>query len=450
MRRRHNDLRVRDLNADNADDVVVGAAGGLRVRFGDGTGGFSSAISLTHPGGYISYPDRRHWTIGDFNQDQILDLAKVLSAPASHAFSVWLGQPGGTFGTPTVVADSSAPNFGTEQSIVVGDFSGDEWSDVLIAGLGSQANADIVLHPGDGSGGFGAPLVFPAAHSGAAAARALFAFDSNADDALDAIYIDDRTGEGNTTAELLVNDGTGRLSLMTPIDLLVPRPTQATGRRDFPHVLEQTCEDAADLVITISRRTRSTTEPNSPGHILRLFGTAHPASSWTVSPRFSEESSCPFPIDHDGDGDWGVVDAVTLLVESEPFVTQETWLILLDDLQAGLRCLADQTTQNSFPGDDAFGAPDGLVTGADLLYFVNAWVRSDLQIADITTQERWRGRSAERRARRSGHGHRSADVCKSVVTWVPPALTSLILVRSSSSRSSLSRQLRSSPGFEIQ
>ena len=47
---------------------------------------------------------------------------------------------------------------------------------------------------------------------------------------------------------------------------------------------------------------------------------------------------------------------------------------------------ADITTQGAGTGDPGFGVPDGLVTGADLSFFVNGWVADDLGVADLTTQ----------------------------------------------------------------
>lgn len=48
-------------------------------------------------------------------------------------------------------------------------------------------------------------------------------------------------------------------------------------------------------------------------------------------------------------------------------------------------CLADVTTQGAPAGDPLFGVPDELVTGADILYYVNQWVVLHDK-ADITTQ----------------------------------------------------------------
>ena len=47
---------------------------------------------------------------------------------------------------------------------------------------------------------------------------------------------------------------------------------------------------------------------------------------------------------------------------------------------------ADVTTQGAGIGDPAYGEPDGLLSAADVSYFVNAWFAGDLAIADVTTQ----------------------------------------------------------------
>jgi hypothetical protein len=46
---------------------------------------------------------------------------------------------------------------------------------------------------------------------------------------------------------------------------------------------------------------------------------------------------------------------------------------------------ADITTQGAGVGDPRYGFPDGLITGADIQYYVNFWLLSDLGVADLTT-----------------------------------------------------------------
>jgi len=45
----------------------------------------------------------------------------------------------------------------------------------------------------------------------------------------------------------------------------------------------------------------------------------------------------------------------------------------------------DVTTTGAGIGDPGYGVPDGEITGADIQYFVNAWIVFDLAIADVTT-----------------------------------------------------------------
>jgi len=47
---------------------------------------------------------------------------------------------------------------------------------------------------------------------------------------------------------------------------------------------------------------------------------------------------------------------------------------------------ADLTTTGAAIGDPGYGVPDGQVTGADINFYVNAYVAGDAGIADITTQ----------------------------------------------------------------
>ncbi len=49
-------------------------------------------------------------------------------------------------------------------------------------------------------------------------------------------------------------------------------------------------------------------------------------------------------------------------------------------------CTADVTTQGAGVGDPGYGVPDGLVTAADVNYYINFWVAGDLAVADLTTQ----------------------------------------------------------------
>ena len=49
-------------------------------------------------------------------------------------------------------------------------------------------------------------------------------------------------------------------------------------------------------------------------------------------------------------------------------------------------CIADLTTQGAAAGDPLYGVPDGLCTGADINFYINAFGAGDTFIGDMTTQ----------------------------------------------------------------
>jgi len=61
------------------------------------------------------------------------------------------------------------------------------------------------------------------------------------------------------------------------------------------------------------------------------------------------------------------------------------WINLDDGTHYVSYCSADVTTTGAAIGDPAYGVPDGLVTGADINFFVNAWGGGGLAVADVTT-----------------------------------------------------------------
>ncbi|MEM1331483.1 MAG: GC-type dockerin domain-anchored protein [Planctomycetota bacterium] len=48
-------------------------------------------------------------------------------------------------------------------------------------------------------------------------------------------------------------------------------------------------------------------------------------------------------------------------------------------------CTPDLTTNNTNPGSPGYGVPDGVVSSADLTYFVESWINSAVDIADVNT-----------------------------------------------------------------
>jgi len=70
---------------------------------------------------------------------------------------------------------------------------------------------------------------------------------------------------------------------------------------------------------------------------------------------------------------------------SVPAFSQDADQNGIPDECGGACSAADVTTTGAGTGDPGYGVPDNEITGADIQYFVNAWVAQDAAIADVTT-----------------------------------------------------------------
>ncbi len=140
------DIVLADVNLDQRPDLIVSnsGAGTISVRAGAGDGSFGA------PTDYAAGATPGSMAIADFNADGRPDILVENGAAAS--VSLLRGLPGGLFSTPQSFAVG-----GAVVKVKVGDFDLDGNFDAALL-LAINVNPDVRVLPGDGSGGFLAPL----------------------------------------------------------------------------------------------------------------------------------------------------------------------------------------------------------------------------------------------------------------------------------------------------
>ena len=131
---------VGDFDGDGkADLAVLGSSSigqDLMILLGNGDGTFRAGASLATSG------DATSLAMGDFNGDGKADLALLLDY--QNTVTILLGNGDGTF-----TASAAAPRMGSVPSnnsaVAIGDFNGDGWSDLAVAGNYSIVTASLTL-----------------------------------------------------------------------------------------------------------------------------------------------------------------------------------------------------------------------------------------------------------------------------------------------------------------
>ncbi len=200
------DLALADLTGDGKLDVIVGTQNGVAVALNNGMDGFG--VPVIYPGNVANI------AVGDFTGNGRQDIAA--SIQNSDVIDVYLNNGNGTFGTPTSI---TTPDGYQPGSLTAGDFSNGGEADLAVCYQGTAAigvmlsngdgtfqtpiwvNSDLsaygdgmvgvadfdnsgnldliylnlsgqVIVPGNGQGGFGAPITINGAYEGSAFAVA--------------------------------------------------------------------------------------------------------------------------------------------------------------------------------------------------------------------------------------------------------------------------------------
>ncbi len=136
-----NTVRTGDFNGDGRADIVATSNDRLSVFFGDGRGGFTTAIESSSWGYTLA--------VGDFNRDGVDDLA----VDEFYDVVVLLGTSSGSFTSGGTYSVGNGPNW-----IAVADFDSDGTADLAVS-VNQDGNVVVLLGQGDGT--FGSAVVIP-------------------------------------------------------------------------------------------------------------------------------------------------------------------------------------------------------------------------------------------------------------------------------------------------
>jgi hypothetical protein len=142
-------VTVGDFNQDNLIDIVVVNSGtnniGIFLNYGNDT----FAPQMTFTTGDLSTPVSV--ATGDFNNDTQLDI--VVANYDTHSIGIFLGYGNGTFANQTIFSTGAS----RPVSIAVGDLNNDHWLDIVVTNNGTN---NIAIFFGYENGSFGNQITY--------------------------------------------------------------------------------------------------------------------------------------------------------------------------------------------------------------------------------------------------------------------------------------------------
>ena len=183
------DVTLGDLNGDGVLDLVTtGGVGGsyATVRLGSGDGSFNTATSYS-----TGVTSAFAVSLGDLNNDGILDLVTAGQFGSGGYAQVRMGRGDGSFGDLNAFLMENG-DWGSSNSISLGDVDGDGILDLVTAGYSYSGSSYYVgyatIRLGKGNGSFGAARSFVTEDgAGNAKSNSVSLSDLNGDGKLDLV-----------------------------------------------------------------------------------------------------------------------------------------------------------------------------------------------------------------------------------------------------------------------
>lgn len=264
-----------DLNRDGKPDLILRlySVGGFIVALGNGTGGFGPPV-VTSVGALSSY-----WALAvvDINADGKLDVVAASSVSGTgNALVVLPGDGAGGFGAPV-----STPMPSGTSSLYAGDLNGDGKFDLISL---ATDGASFSVRLGNGLGGFTAPIDYATSGIARPTWRSLALGDLNGDGKLDLVQV-----SGST---VLVRSGLGTGAFAAPV-------TYPTGAAAFTVALADVNGDGRPDILV----ARPNTLGYTAGDIAVLPGNAAGGFDAAIISGYRiQYASEIVPADMNGDG----------------------------------------------------------------------------------------------------------------------------------------------------